>query len=125
MEEMTKKNPAKKVKFPSRRMSPEMGLAEEVNDVSSIGFADDDKLSDRSLEIIPPLLSYNDRCEEHSGELIVAYHKHSLLHLCSQCISSQNLVKEDYIVYPQIVQQIKEKIDSCRQLIRYRKAQLE
>ena len=100
MEQMSKPNPAKKIAFPSRRNSQEIGLAEDVNDVSSIGFADDDKLSERSLDIVPPLLSYNDRCEEHSNELIVAYHKVSLLHLCPQCISSQNLVKEDYIVYP-------------------------
>ena len=121
---MTYPEKAKKVGDPKRRASPE-GLVEDVNEASMVGFADEDKLSDRSIEATPPLLSYNDRCEEHPDELIVAYHKITLLHLCSQCISSQNLAKEHYVVYPQIVSQIKEKIDSCRQLIRFRKSQLE
>ena len=103
IDQISKPNSSTKGRHQSKRISPDVGLAEEVNDVSSIGFADDDKLSERSLDIVPPLLSYNDRCEEHPSELIVAYNKVTLLHLCSQCIGSQNLIKEDYIVYPQIV----------------------
>ena len=97
---MTYPEKAKKVVDPKKRVSPEMGIEEDVNEASLVGFGDDDKLSDRSIEATPPLLSYNDRCEEHPDELIVAYHKINLLHLCSQCISSQNLTKEHYVVYP-------------------------
>lgn len=78
--------PEKSRKVPdprSMRASPDIGLIEDVNEASMVGFADDDKLSDRSIETSPPLLSYNDRCEEHPDELIVAYNKITLLHLCS------------------------------------------
>jgi len=54
-------------------------------------------------EMMPPLLCYNDRCDEHPEELIVAYHEVTLLHLCGQCIRQQNISKEHYQVYPQIV----------------------
>ena len=91
---------SKKVQDPKKRISPEIGINSDINEASMVGFADDDKLSDRSIEATPPLLSYNDRCEEHPDELIVAYDKQTLLHLCSQCISNQNLVKESYVVYP-------------------------
>ena len=90
---MTYPEKAKKIADPKKRASPDIGLNEDVNEASMVGFADDDKLSDRSIETSPPLLSYNDRCEEHPDELIVAYNKITLLHLCSQCISSQNLSK--------------------------------
>jgi hypothetical protein len=72
-----------------------------VSTASIVGIDDDDKLSERSMEeMMPPLLSYNDRCDEHPKELIVAYHKVTLLHLCSQCIRQQNIAKEHYQVYP-------------------------
>ena len=74
---------AKKVQDPKKRISPEIGINSDINEASMVGFADDDKLSDRSIEATPPLLSYNDRCEEHPDELIVAYDKQTLLHLCS------------------------------------------
>ena len=77
---------------------------DEVKASSMIGFADDDKLSDRSLEeLMPPLLSYNDKCDDHPDELIVAYHKVSLIHLCPQCIRQSNIRKDQYQVYPQII----------------------
>ena len=98
----------------SVRLNMDSNANSELNDASMVGFADDDKLSERSIEQEPPLLSYNDKCEEHPEELIVAYHKITLLHLCSSCINQQNLTKEHYVIYPQIVQQIKEKIESCR-----------
>ena len=79
---MTYPEKAKKLEDQKRRGS-EIGLIEDVNEASMIGFADDDKLSERSIEAQPPLLSYNDKCDEHPDELIVAYHKITLLHLCS------------------------------------------
>ena len=58
-----------------------------MSTASIVGIDDDDKLSERSMEeMMPPLLSYNDRCDEHPKELIVAYHKVTLLHLCPECI---------------------------------------
>ena len=94
------------IQFPEKRAgnSLKASLIDEHGNASMVGIADDAQLSDRSLEeAAPPLLSYNDKCEDHPTELIVAYHQVTLLHLCSQCINQQNLVKEQYYVYPQVV----------------------
>ena len=80
---------------------------------------------DQFLAEEPPTLQFNQKCSEHPNELVVAYHKLSFEFLCSQCVWSQNIHKEQYQVYPSMVKRITEKISAIQKMIKFRYMQLE
>jgi len=64
-------------------------------------------------------------CAEHTEEFVVAYNKLTYQFLCSQCVSTQNLQKDYYQVYPSMINRILERIERTRKMIGYRRAHLE
>ena len=93
---------------------------EEVLDESNVR-----STVDQFLDEEPPMLTFNQKCKEHPLEAVVAYNKLTYQYLCAKCVSSQNLHKEYYQVYPQVIQQVTERIEQSQKLIKYRKMQLE
>lgn len=79
---------------------------EEVLDESNVR-----STVDQFLDEEPPMLTFNQKCKEHPLEAVVAYNKLTYQYLCAKCVSSQNLHKEYYQVYPQVIQQVTERIE--------------
>jgi len=65
---------------------------------------------DEFLDEEPPKLQHNQKCLEHTGEFVVAYNKLTFHFLCGRCVSTQNLQKDYYQVYPSMINRILEKI---------------
>ena len=77
--------------------------------------------ADLSSEEEEPPLCYRQMCNNHTGQLILAYNKKTLEYLCIKCIERQYLKPEYYQVYPQVVQMVKEKIQGAKTMIKFRR----
>lgn len=80
---------------------------------------------DEYLEEEPPMLSHNQKCEQHADEPVLAYNKLTYEYLCARCVSSQKLAKEHYQVYPSVVTRTVERIESAKKMIKFKRTQLE
>lgn len=83
----------------------------------------------------PPSIRPNQQCQKHEGQVIHSYlkqkikksqlkeYEHTLM--CTQCIYEQDLNQSQIQIIPQVMYEIKQKIQSTRNLIQYRKNQLQ
>lgn len=87
------------------------------------------------ITVDPPTVASNQKCQKHEGQLIHSYlvqkvkkrdlkdFKHTLL--CTQCIYEKELTLSQIDVIPQVMREIKQKIQEVKTLIFYRKFQLQ
>eukprot|EP00347_Sterkiella_histriomuscorum_P005030 403358170 len=74
-------------------------------------------------QVIPPKIQYNQKCQSHDM-LIHSFIRDSKELLCTKCIYEQNLQSSQIEVFPQVIKDIKQSIESTRIMILYRRTQL-
>lgn len=70
-------------------------------------------------------MTFKQTCKQHTGQLVLAYHKKSLEYLCTKCIEKSQLKPDTYQVYSSVVALVREKIQAAKVMVKFRRIQLE
>ena len=121
--------PGESIEIGNENERPSWNLADDQNlkDVSMINLDDSvrnsiDNMHDEEGDAnsLPPPIKFNQLCKLHPRELVVAFGRITLDYLCNKCIGQQGLNRDHYQVYPQAVQNIKEKLECARKLAKFK-----